>query len=191
MKIALYPGHHALPFWHNPTQPRLLFDPVVMADWKVEVRDQEETKKKKQIVTKDISFKDYYLWPIMIGIHEIEMKLLAHVSLYLENGRMHGNKRMWVQITTMPKENDSQGIPLVLLGKERKVSCLWGWDNGTYTPWELERAKDVSEEEKRKPEFWRAFFANELRLSKSQATQKAEEALANARALKQNFDEVI
>src|SRR5688572_25153635 len=111
MQIALHRGHHALPFWHSPEQPTMIFDPAVHGKWSRTIQDESVTDKYVEI---DIPFESTAMWPILMGLHAIDLPLLAHVSTGLHEGKAHFFKRMWVQITTLPENKNADGIPIVL-----------------------------------------------------------------------------
>lgn len=174
MKTALYGGHHDLPFWGNGQQPNIMFDPVTMSGWKYDTRDEGQ-----------IELHEGWMWPILVGLSLIEFPLLAHVSAGFIDGKIVPIKRMWVQITTLPTEEDENGFPLVVkpFSQGKNVEHLWGGDNGTYSPWGFEDVKSVSDEDKLKPEFWKFYFERKLLDQRDEAIQKSEKAAAEARRL--------
>jgi hypothetical protein len=170
MKIALYPSHHCLPFWHKPRQPELIFDSGSMADWTLEGSHGE-----------DIPVHTSWMWPILQGLSAIDMPLLAHVSMNFVDGKIHYSKRVWVQITTLPTTIDDRGIPLVVgSNNEALVDCLWGWDNQTYSPQQLPEARDGSEEDYAQAEYWKNLFEGILRKTKGDVLQEALERILKA-----------
>jgi len=150
MQVALYLDHDNLPFWHNPSQPNIMFDPSLMADW----------------MFGDHPFEDTWLWPVLIGLISIDFPVMAHVSIRCENGVVKLTKRVWVQITTYPTSVGADNLPIIVKDGKPQVEHLWGGDNKTYSPWEFFGG---TIEEKMLPETWRRFFTSKLRKVKKLA----------------------
>lgn len=150
MEIALYGGHHSLPFWHNPQQPKEMFEP-------------RRHKKRKLFFagTPQIACESM-LWPILMGMYAIELPLvMGHISAFCRHrGKWHFPKRIWVQITTLPPGRNAHGIPIVVHDGEVMVKHLWGGDNKTYTPYQFLGQKAVAGEETAL--FWQHFFEQKL-----------------------------
>lgn len=166
MQIALYSNHHYLPFWSHPKQPDAVFDPNAMSDWQYGV-----------IEGKPVPVKETWVWPIMIGLVLIELPIMAHVSATFAEGRVEIPHRMWVQITTLPREFDPDGFPLVVKEDVVQVKSLWGRDNGTYDPRQLFA---VTFEERMRSSTWKNFFEKSLREARSHVEKtflEAERAL--------------
>lgn len=172
MKIALYPHHHCLPFWHGPKQPTILFDPA-MACWVTKSREDSPSGK-KDIATLTLA-KDHWVWPILMGLHALDLCALAHVSIHFdsETRRFKIPKRVWVQITTLPEACNAEGIPVVVERGNVLVKHLWGGDNKTYTPYDLAGI----ETDERPSEFWMEFFHEKLKEAKNEAQEKADAAV--------------
>lgn len=178
MKIALYEDHHGLPFWGGKKQPKELFDPTVHA-----TRILTINKESQQV-------SENWIWPILMGIHAIEIPILAHVSAFcscIGGDRWHFPKRVWVQFTTLP-EASVDGIPLIFEGTSVKVKCLWIIDNGTYNPYDF-LSKDDGEEAKTEI-FWQGYFEGELRAKKESVLESARAALREAEELEKLFSVV-
>ena len=162
MQVALYLSHHHLPFWHNPEQPKVMFNPTEHASWKMEVRDDRHLDECRTIL---VQADTTWMWPILMGLHQIELLAMAHVSFGFSEGQIKPRGRGWVQVTTIPV-TEVDGIPLVVDMVDGKpvvqVNRLWGFDNGTRTPWEFEWARTASEAEKMTPGFWTASFRREI-----------------------------
>lgn len=202
MKVLLYNNHHQLPFWHHPKQSTLLFDPVALATWVV----QKWTPGKYSLPgggwashawcpdPEAPSATEDFMWPILCGLHALDMPFLAHVSSPFVDGRVESLKRAWVQFSTIP-DQEVDGIPLCIVDEKPVVTCLWGWDNGTYSPYELagvRSSKDLKPEHKT-PEFWTSFFLQVLqnvRQEQIQAVEKLELQLEGSRRLLALYDSV-
>jgi hypothetical protein len=169
MKIALYQHHHELPFWHHSTQPYAMFDEKEMASFKTEYIQRDEPK--------IINMHESSTWPILIGLQNLEIQnVMAHVSYIfdLEKRTAKRTKRFWVQITTLPVEEE-KNIPLIIKDGEVNVIHLWGGDNKTYHPTQLIKYA-VGESDIWDPKFWTYFFEkmfNNERQSLEARIQKA------------------
>lgn len=174
MQVALYPNHHALPFWHNPAQPKIMFDPADMADWSHHYREDCE------VVT--VLLKDHWAWPVLMGLHLLDIpSVMAHISISFDKKKRTFDlpKRKWVQISTLPQKTNAQGIPIVVSRGKVKVQHMWGGDNGTYTPYQLLGKETVEGEQT--PEFWTNFFLTQLRETKKGITEKATKAIKESK----------
>lgn len=172
MLIALHNNHYFLPFWHNPQQPKELFDPEVHS--KLLINLILAGRGAQMPVTES------WIWPILQGIHDINIPAMAHVSAFCgcrKDGTWHFPERVWVQITTLPKEY-VDNIPLVVKDKEVLVEHLWGRDNGTYTPYDF--LPDDQRNTKHSSIFWKKFFKISLREEEDDAKEKANVALWEA-----------
>lgn len=151
MKIALYQHHHELPFWRHPKQPYAMFDEKELASFTLNDPESPNEIGVPVSVTSD--------WPILIGLHNLQIEnLMAHVSYIfdLEKRTAKRTKRFWVQITTLPVEEE-KNIPLIIKDGEVNVIHLWGGDNKTYHPTQLIKyAVGVSDIWDSK--FWTYFF---------------------------------
>lgn len=153
MKILFYNDHHDLPFWHQPSQSSILFDPEKMSNYLQRSFAQSEINSKK------ITLKETELWPVLMGLHELNLyNTLAHVSLVFIKGLEYFDypKRVWIQISTYPEEQN-EGIPLILKDGKVNVTSLWGIDNGTYSPLNLV-GSSIDKEELKTSLFWSKFF---------------------------------
>lgn len=172
MKVALYQDHHFLPFWHSPRQPNMLFDPEALEGWMYIAREKKEPAS------------CCWIMPVLNGLLSINLiGVMSHVSIIFDpdNKTISSPKRVWVQITTETKEQDGNGIPIVVKNRIIQVIHLWGGDNGTYHPYAL-IGKELSKEEDT-PKFWEDFFLKELRGAKASFKEEAREARAEARRL--------
>ena len=183
MVIALYKSHHELPFWHEPTQPKVLFDESKMASYNY-VGDES---------IKDISAKNDSMWPILLGLEKLQvLNAMAHVSFIFNDELKTYSypKRVWVQITTIPPISDlDKGIPLIIKNEKINVVCLWGHDNKTHRPWGL-LTEDIARKEQMKPEFWTTFFKKKIYEQKNEVKKslaKAENEVAEIRKLLANY----
>ncbi|MCX6701712.1 MAG: hypothetical protein NTX96_00765 [Candidatus Zambryskibacteria bacterium] len=167
MKVALYSHHHCLPFWHSPSQPDIMFDPETMADWKMEIVCDAALPGQTRL--REISIKEIWAWPLLLGLVSIDLPIMAHVSIRFNDGKVEFPKRVWVQITTLPETTGADGLPVVVDGNgDVQVKLLWGRDNGTYSPNEL---LDVSNEKRMIPDTWHHFFHTKLWTAKQSATK--------------------
>lgn len=177
MLIALHRTHHTLPFWHNPQQAKEVFDPERHGQRELTFRDGP------------VPVKETWIWPLLKGLHDVEMPVMAHVSAFCncgDEGTWHFPKRIWVQITTLPTEKDDQGVPVTIRGEERTVKGLWGYDNGTYTPYEfLDKENQKFDKSKHTAEFWRNFFVEKMRAVRADAQEEAVGAREKAVAAKE------
>lgn len=175
MKILLYSSHHYLPFWHpSPIQPKELFDPKIHGRWILAAGGGTQSIVKS------------WIWPVLIGLHRIDIPVLAHVSAFRDferQGLWHHAYRTWVQITTLPPDVNDDGIPITIKNNKVIVDHLWGGDNGTYTPYELldEGKRQLSLENSR-PEFWHDFFIKRLKATKVTVTNEVRLALEKAKS---------
>ncbi|MCB9816432.1 hypothetical protein H6786_03480 [Candidatus Nomurabacteria bacterium] len=176
MKVALYPGHHSLPFWHRPQQPEVLFDES-MADKNVVFEVVERIDEDRgRYVTNEVPAKDFWIWPILKGLSDVDLPLLAHVSFPFDKGTETFSlpKRVWIQISTLPDEVDQDGIPVVVVDGEVQVAHLWGGDNRTHTPYQLLGKEPVDNEQT--PEFWTQYILARLVEAKHATIREADEA---------------
>lgn len=187
MKVALYSGHHSLPFWHNPKQPEILFDES-MADKNVVFEVFESIDENRgRFVTKEVPAKDFWIWPILKGLLDIDLQLLAHVSILFDRHTETFSlpRRVWIQISTLPNEVDQNGIPVVILDGKVQVEHLWGGDNGTYTPYQLLGRKPVDNEQT--PEFWTQYFSEQLVKAKQAAVREADKAVKETASIADKY----
>lgn len=193
MLIALYSDHHHLPFWHGSKPlPEEIFDPEIHGK-RVLTFNPGTTGEKKQSVPEG------WLWPVLMGLRQIDWPIMAHVSAFCEcqgPGIWHYPKRVWVQISTLPAEKDERGIPLTVQPKandeERQqvlVQHLWGGDNSTYSPYDFVIPKGEREPppESNQPEFWRDFFTEALKETRAEALRERAVALAAAEAVAEHY----
>lgn len=173
MNIALYRGHHQLPFWRSDWQnPYMVINPHALdaQGWWWQ-RQDEDVKSPAST---------YFLMPVLQGLYNLHVEgVMANVSLALnqEKLQIEGNKRVWVQLTTIPKTWVG-GLPVVF-DKETKptVRHLWGGDNGTYTPFDWVRdGQQQINPDSRNTDFWSDFFLGELREAKQYAQQEFDKA---------------
>lgn len=162
MKIALYSNHHDLPFWRSPRQSEFLFNPTVLKDFKYSGRRSDDT-------VGDVFVKDTWVWSIFMGLYSIKStKLMAHMSVdfNFRNRTFEFPKRVWIQISSVPLEKvDTTGVPLIVNDKsEVCVTLVWGKDNNTYNPYQLDLVKKAnpSEASLKDAYFWEKLFINEL-----------------------------
>lgn len=184
MKTLLYHNHHQLPFWHRPSQPYAAYSPALSADWMFQEWDEE----RDGLVLKNYKDSGGWALPMLNGLHNLDLPLLAHVSFSVQENKVQSLKRSWVQISTVPEGVDEAGLPLVVEPSESEdkpgvnVTGLWGFDNGTKSPWEFAWAKEVSEAERMTSDFWRSAFLNQLSLARQKAIQDAVSAASKAAA---------
>src|SRR3989344_5018844 len=155
MKTALYPDHHCLPFWRKPTQPTILFNEIKLASYAKKGTDEKNILLASQ---SDI-------WPVLLGLNRLQVPAMAHVSIVFDPKTYTFDqcKRMWVQISELPEQNDENGIPLVVNEGKVQVSCLWGIDNGTRSPLDFLSEEEWKDDSKKKsPEFWANLFGKKL-----------------------------
>lgn len=179
MKVLLYPDHHQLPFWHRPIQSTLLFDPVVLATWIVQKWNTSGFYYPDPAAP---SATENYMWPILCGLHQLDLPLLAHVSSPFVGGRVESLKRKWVQFSNIP-DQEVNGIPQCIVDGKAVVTCLWGHDNGTYSPYELLATNEDLPEHKT-PRFWVDFFLGilrEARQTQIKVVEKLEQQLEGSR----------
>lgn len=184
MKVALYNGHHRLPFWHSPSNPNCLFDPSILGDW---IFKKNEAKDGKWVENKYPAV-EHSIMPILNGLIALELPgVMAHVSIIFDAKEkiVEYSKRAWVQLTTEPSENDANGLPVIVKDDIVQVEHLWGGDNGTYSPYDF-LDKDGSEKSNT-AEFWTAFFLKKLRETKEEACKEAEEARTEAEHVLQKY----
>jgi len=157
MKVALYPNHHALPFWAHPTQPTFIFDPDQSIDgWHCVEHNMQPIEKPAS---------EHPMMSVLYGLAAInDDRILAHVSFMVDPARriVYGEKRFWVQITTVPQLTTRGGMPVVVHQGVLQVKHIWGGDNGTYSPYDWLRSVDRSPAHQT-PEFWSGFFLGALR----------------------------
>lgn len=174
MNIALYRGHHQLPFWGSSwANPYMIINPHALdaQGWWWQPRQDEDTKSPAST---------YFLMPVLQGLYNLHVKgVFAHVSLNLnqETFRIQGNHRVWVQLTTIPK-TWADGLPVVF-DKETKptVRHLWGGDNGTYTPFDWVRdGQQQINPDSCNADFWSDFFLGKLRAAKQHVQQEFDKA---------------
>ena len=116
MKIVLYETHHILPFCSGPKQPKVLFEPEIMESFLY----HEKARHRSFLA------KDHWTWPMLMGLHNIgNNMMLAHVSLFLEDGILYPTEQIYVGISAAPTSHTPDGIPLVFDGKRVRVDMLW------------------------------------------------------------------
>lgn len=169
MKIALYSDHLALPFWYRSKQPTVLFSQG-MSDWTTTQKDWDEEDK---YVDKKIKAKDFWVWPILIGIEAIDLPLMAHLSVFFDAEKKTFSlpKRVWIQITTLPEKTTPGGIPVVVENGNIQVANLWCGDSGTRDPYQL--IEEESAEGNHTATFWTERITNFLSRAKQEAVRKA------------------
>lgn len=181
MIIGLYKDHHQLPFWHSPKLPFELFSPEIHGA-RVFTFYHGSDREEKQPVPES------WIWPVLMGLHMLEIHAMAHVSTFCDHEGpdiWHYPKRVWVQISTLPDVVNEAGIPVTVVEGKTVVQGLWGWDNGTYTPYEfLPEDQRKSTPENSQPEFWRDFFLAQLKGVKIATTSAHSKAVAEAEAAK-------
>jgi hypothetical protein len=182
MKIAMHSSHHALPFWQSPRQPTEMFDPARHSSLVMQFSGEEKTP-----------VSETWLWPVLTGLKAIEAPIMAHVSALCGcrgDGTFHFPKRIWVQITTLPKEKTETDIPVVVKDEKVTVKHLWGGDNGTYSPFGLLPDKDEYDPKKHTTEFWRDFFTGELHGAKREMYDDLRQKQAEAAEAQALYNEV-
>jgi hypothetical protein len=125
MEVLLYPDFRQLPFACSPKQPKTVFKPEEMENGQLE----QVTSLGSEELGQDRRVGKTYIWPFLMGIHELQLPLLAHVSIGFKEGIKEGivsiGERLWVQFTTISKERDENGIPLILgPGLRKEVELL-------------------------------------------------------------------
>lgn len=196
MLVALYSDHHRLPFWPGSKPlPEEMFDPEVHGK-RVFTFNAGTSTEEKQAVS------DSWMWPVLMGLHQIDWPIMAHVSAFCEcqgPGLWHFPKRVWIQISTLPSEKTQEGIPLTVGPKKTAdeepkvlVQHLWGGDNGTRSPYDfvIPQGEREPPPESNQPEFWRDFFMTELRQVKSKTAERLTAALAAATANAELYDNI-
>lgn len=167
MKIALYgtvgsaDTHHELPFWHRPKQPSVLFDSKTMGGFRMYGVVDEAS----------LVFDETGIWDMLKALESMELpNLMAHVSMPVnqETQQFGGHKRTWINITTLPVEEEN-GIPLVIKDGQCNVFPIWTVDNGQVTNFPKFSTTKI----------WVEFFTNKiseekLRLSKELEKLEAE-----------------
>lgn len=192
MKVLLYADHHHLPFWGGQEQSTLLFDPVVLATWVVQkwtpghhlTSDGCSTSHAWRPDPKAPSATENYMWPILCGLHALDLPFLAHVSSPFMGGQVKSLKRAWVQFSNAP-DQEIDGVPQCIVEGKAIVSCLWGRDNETYSPYDFLKVTEVLPEHKT-PDFWSSFFLGVLQEARQKQTQivdKLVEQLGESRRL--------
>lgn len=159
MKVYTYSTHYSLPFWRNPANPDWIFDPKVIGDWKC----GDSSKTSEELIAAD----KHWVMPILNGLLKIEAPgLVANVSICFDTQRkmilpVH---RCWIQITTEPETVDENGLPEVVKDGIVKVEGVWGYDNGTYNPYDWIRdMPGFNLDNLPGSDFWRDFFISKLK----------------------------
>jgi hypothetical protein len=158
MKVGLYSDHHNLPFNDKGTNPHSIYDSNGFDDWVCEKHGKLHPAS------------TFYLMPVLNGLNAINLPgLMAHVSVITDPiGKIiRSSKRVWVQITTSPVE-DELGFPCVIRDNEIQARLIWnGCDQAhIYTPYDmLQGSGNIIDT----PEFWKEFFLAELRNAKNEA----------------------
>ncbi len=181
MLTALYHNHHGLPFWRRPANPFELFTPKLFD--KVIYYDSRTGTDK---LVNSHSFMN-----VLLGIHQIELpNTMAYISIgFIDQPDKDGKtmlsfpKRIWIQFTSIPKESETDKLPVVVKDEKVQVSHIWGRDNGTYHPFELPGTeKTWAELSQQLPEFWSEFFLNKIKESTKAWLNDAQEKLTAAEA---------
>jgi hypothetical protein len=184
MKVALYPSHHCLPFWHEPANPEILFDPSALEGWTYEKNNGFEKGEVRPAT-------ELHVMAVLNGLFALEIPgVMAHTSIIFNPQKKSVSfpKRVWVQITTEPSEEDESGLPVVVKDGKVQVMHLWGGDNRTYTPFELLGNRPVEGE--KTPEFWTKFFLAKLREAKKAACEDAEKTRSKAERILKSYSTV-
>lgn len=171
MIVSLYENHHQLPFWHGTnTNPFDVFNPKKHKNFpfKGELITEEIDGLRYSKGNKTIPFSESKeLFSFLVGLHNVETSdLIAHVSAMCsceiaEHGYWHYPNRVWVQITTLPHEFTNTGIPVVynMAGERNPEICgIWGYDNGTYNPYQFLMEGELREKAANNHEIWTRFF---------------------------------
>jgi hypothetical protein len=184
MDVAIYAGHHGLPFWGDSSysswgHPWIKFDPGKMREW-----GHKADRVTGALVNAQI-------WPVLLGLHQMNLPFLAHVSAGCRvEGRdtIEQAHRRWIQISSSATETDEEGLPVLVHGeadsKHVLVTHLWGGDNRTYSPIGLlsddERDQlSLLRRGRAQAGFWAEFFTNKLRTARSEALSRIAEHNAN------------
>ena len=187
MKVGVYSYHHYLPFWHSPKNPDGMFNPTMLEGWTYQKRNGPPGTPGYV----HCPAVEHWIVPILNGLFSLQLKAMAHVSIIFdfEKQMISLPKRVWVQITTEPKEqttNTTGNIPIVAKDGIVQVEHLWGGDNKTYHPYQL-LDKNMDEETTKSPVFWEQFFLSKLCQAKANAVQEAEDAIAMAREILETY----
>jgi|GEM_PF-6264649 len=181
MKVATYSDHHFLPFWHSPKNPNGFFDPNAISEWTCEGYgiDGKDVQKNRPAT-------EHYIMPVLMGLFFLDLPgVMAHVSMIFDHEKrtIDSPKRIWVQITTEPKEWDD--TPIV---KDNKVQVehLWGGDNKTYNPFGFLKI-DADEKEIHTSEFWIKFFLSKLKEEKEEVCRLTNEARSEAELVEKRY----
>ena len=108
MKVAIYPSHRSLPFWHKPENPTGLFNFASLQTWTWEVRGEGEQA--GQMVK--LPAQEHWIMPVLNGLASLNLPgVMAHVSFVLdpETSSVSCPKRIWVQITTDATDSTADG----------------------------------------------------------------------------------
>jgi hypothetical protein len=154
MRIAFYGSHHSLPFGDRPEQPLGMYDPEEHLRSRIMVPDHVRGKG----MMRQVVFSESVLWPVLHGLALAVVPRLAHVSLVFIDGEVRVPRRVWVQLSSLPVDEDANGLPLVIDARGKPtVDRFWRCDNGTRTPIGLLR-HERTEQELLDPKIWRDFF---------------------------------
>jgi hypothetical protein len=184
MEVLLYPDFRQLPFACSPKQPKTVFKPEEMENGQLE----QITSLGSEELGQDRRVGKTYIWPFLMGIHELELPLLAHVSIGFENGIVKIGGRLWVQFTTISKERDENGIPLILgPGLRKEVELLWTPTLAVYGPSDVPGIGLRDFDQNTKKELWTQCFARLLQKEKATRTSRAIQQIAEAKAVIELF----
>lgn len=180
MLIALYKGHHSLPFWAAEGKGENPFGVFTVGKY-----EEVPFRGKSICVTSEDGMRtitgyetvrlmeDKFLYPFLCGLLAVQStSLMAHVSAFndydlQEEGFCDYPKRIWVQITTICNDFKDAGIPVVynmLDVRCSEIKHIWGGDNGGYSPYSFFSDKALQEKMRNDPALWTRFFEEQLGL---------------------------
>ncbi len=159
MKTALYYSHKNLPFSENPTNPyQMLTEKMINEAIYYALKDPRNE------VYEGASARFHRLSPVLKGLLLIpELKAMAHVSVVFEKQWelevMTVPKKVWIQISTEPREY-MRDIPCIINSiHEVTVKPLWNESNGISDPYQWISIGEADEE---KQVFWAKFFYRKM-----------------------------
>lgn len=174
MRIAMHQSHHWLPFWDEPRQPKDMFDPKRYGNLKMVVAGEK------------LLARNTRLWPVLAGLHAVDMPVMAHVSAFCNckgEGTYHYCRPTWVQITSIPDKTNRRGIPLVLKNGKLMVEHLWVGNDERGDPYQfLDREDLLPSSVGHSPQYWTDFFLGKLHWLIQEA-QKGSEADLSTRCV--------
>ena len=164
MEIKFFRSPNLLPFWSND-KPKELREELILGkhfdSWE-SVLDCET----------HIPMRDTWVWPILMGLHTLEIPALAHVSAFYKSEETDNTKEGWgiadlvyIEISSLPKEKNGQFFVRNLMeGRESERTIAFS------------SRSCIANKKRSFMFFWSDFFEKELQRAKRKAMKEMRNA---------------